>query len=136
MRNLCGTWKLLSVEPLCGTLGNLYLYAKPLWNLETLKCGTSKWNLGEPGATFPLLPQTTPKLYWKNPKLCKLLGKNTNFPRALFVALLRWGQGNPPKSAYVEKSTPCNRVVSTPAYKNKFYIQATCTFHKPRNTKE
>ena len=47
---LCGTEEHLRVEPACGTLGNLV-----------------------PG--FERLPQTTPKLYWKNPKLFKLLGK-------------------------------------------------------------
>ena len=26
---LCGTWKLVRVEPLCGTLGNLTLYVEP-----------------------------------------------------------------------------------------------------------
>ena len=48
---ICGTWELVREEPLCGTLGYLV-----------------------PG--FGRLPQTTTKLYWKNPKLFKLLGKN------------------------------------------------------------
>ena len=43
-------WELLRVEPSCVTLANLV-----------------------PG--FGRLPQTTPKLYWKNPKLFKLWGK-------------------------------------------------------------
>ena len=45
--------ELLGVDPVCGTLRNLV-----------------------PG--FGQLPQTTPKLYWKNPKLIKLLGKKQN----------------------------------------------------------
>ena len=88
-RNLCV--KLLSetfmtnifAKRLCGTF---------LWNLGTFVCGTWElvkvepfiWNLGKPeplcGTSglvpgFWPLPQTTPKLYWKNPKLLKLLGK-------------------------------------------------------------
>ena len=54
MWKLCGSFEpceLLRLEPLCGALGNLV-----------------------PG--FGRLPQTTPKLYWKNPKLFKLLRKN------------------------------------------------------------
>ena len=52
-----GTWEILRMEPLCGTLGNLV-----------------------PG--FRPLPQTTPKLYWRNPKLFKLLGnKGSTFNR-------------------------------------------------------
>ena len=47
---ICGTWELGRVEPLCGTLGNLV-------------------------PDFGRLPQTTPELYWKNPKLFKLLKK-------------------------------------------------------------
>ena len=54
MWKLCGPWigepELLRLEPLCGTLGNLV-----------------------PG--FGRLPQTTAKLYWKNPKLSSCWGK-------------------------------------------------------------
>ena len=61
-----------------------------MWNQGTFKSGTFLWNLGEPEplrveplcATlgnvfrgFGQLPQSTPKLYWKYPKLFKLLGK-------------------------------------------------------------
>ena len=46
----------------CGTLGNLNF----MWKL----CGP--WR--EPGSRFRAA--ATPKLYWKNPKLFKLLGKN------------------------------------------------------------
>ena len=53
---LCGTGELLRVEPSCGTLRILV-----------------------PG--FGRLPQTTPKLYWKNPKLFKLLGNKTKGSR-------------------------------------------------------
>ena len=54
--NRCGPWELRSVEP---------LYVEPL-------CGTSRSLV----QGFGRLPQTPPKLYWKNPKLFKLLGKN------------------------------------------------------------
>ena len=96
----------LDLKPLCGAFTqNLYvkllsrtfmtnLFAKPsiilwnlslepwnlyLWNLELLRvepvCGT----LGNLVPGFGRLPQTTPKLYRKNPKLFKLLGeKNRN----------------------------------------------------------
>ena len=43
--------ELFTVEPLCGTSRNLV-------------------------QGFGRLPQTTPKLYWKNPKLFKLLGND------------------------------------------------------------
>ena len=47
-----------------------------MWNLgEPELLRVFKWNLGEPGARFRAAAQTTPKLYWKNPKLCKLLGE-------------------------------------------------------------
>ena len=62
----------LTMEPLCGTLWNLTFYE---WNLYGEPRGTSR-NL-VPG--FRRLPQATPKLYWKNPKPFRLLGKNTDF---------------------------------------------------------
>ena len=87
--------QLLTVEPLCGTLWNLNFQQ---WNLYVEPCGTSTfnsgtfmWNLLEPellrmeplcGTSrnlvpdFGRLPQTTPKLYWKNPKPFRLLGNN------------------------------------------------------------
>ena len=92
--------ELLTVQPLCGTLWNLNfykwnLYVEPpgtnwafkngtfMWNLsepELLRmeplCGTAR-NFAEPGEGFGRLPQTTPKLYWKNPKPSRLLGKNS-----------------------------------------------------------
>ena len=48
MWNLCGSSNLLSVEPFCGTLGNLNRYVEPSWNLEPFGSGTFMWNLGEP----------------------------------------------------------------------------------------
>ena len=88
LESLCGTvvepgtlMKLMEPQK-CGTLGNL----KFMWNLsdpgtfepwgtflslEPL-CGT----LGYLVPGFGRLPRTTPKLYWKNPKLFKLWGKN------------------------------------------------------------
>ena len=58
---LCGTWKLLTVEPLCG----------------------------EPGARFPAAAR---KLYWKNPKLSKLLGKSDPFVIVEWVAIYLHGK--------------------------------------------
>ena len=65
----------LYVEP---SFRNVNLHVE---HLEPFKSGNFMWNLGELGARFPALPQTTPKLYWKNPKLFKLLGKNANMRR-------------------------------------------------------
>ena len=75
---ICGTWELVRVEPLCGTLGNLTPYAEPellrvehlcgtlqtlhfyecnlyvgksepfMWNRGTFESGTCMWNLGVP----------------------------------------------------------------------------------------
>ena len=60
-----------------------------MWNLETLRveplCATLR-NL-VPG--FQLLPQTTPKLYWNNPKLFKLLGKKREILRVQVVFHLK-----------------------------------------------
>ena len=61
-----GMWDLLSVKPLCGTLGNLNLFLWNLcgtWNLLsmepwgtwTFKIGTCMWNLGEPAPLWELL---------------------------------------------------------------------------------
>ena len=40
------------------------------------------WNLEEPGSSFGRLPQTTPKLYWRNPKLLSCWGKTNLFQLA------------------------------------------------------
>ena len=61
----CGFGELLRAEPLCRTLGNLNFQE---WNLHVETWGTWCEVSGR-------LPQTTPKLYWKNRKLFKLLGK-------------------------------------------------------------
>ena len=67
MRNLVEP-ELLTVEPIMWNL------VEPgLLRMEPL-CGTSR-NL-VPG--FGRLPQTTPDLYWKNPKPFRLLGKNVS----------------------------------------------------------
>ena len=76
--NLEPSWNLRSVE--CEP----ELYVEALWALEPLNLGEPELlrleplcgTLGNLVSGFGRLPQTTPQLYWKNPKLFKLLGKN------------------------------------------------------------
>ena len=82
MWNRCGTWNLHGTSEVWN-LGELELYVEALWALEPLNIGEPELLRLEPlcgtlGNLVPglgRLPQTTPKLYWKNPKLFKLLGK-------------------------------------------------------------
>ena len=53
------------------------LISENLWTLTNVEPfpGTAEPHV-EPLSLYDSLPQTMPKLYWKNPKLCKLLGKS------------------------------------------------------------
>ena len=83
MWNHCGTWDLRGTSEVWN-LGEPELYVEALWTPELLNLGEPELlrleplcgTLGNLVPGFGRLPQTTPKLYWKHPKLFKLLGKN------------------------------------------------------------
>ena len=73
-----GMRKLLRVESPCGTLETLNLYVEPLWNrklLETFHCGTSMWNLGEPGARLWAAAPNHPETLLEEPQAFQAVGE-------------------------------------------------------------
>ena len=95
-----------------------------MWNLvepQLLRmepvCGTSR-KLAKPGARFRAAAPNTPKLYWKNPKPFRLLGKNnasTPFRSALLLFCLRWLRWAPPEELPEEEGIPTAKPVAKKA---------------------